>query len=189
MWYDFETLLIDSIFVFEVMFEFRTKIYFSGFQDSFLGSDIPYLSCNWTWRPCKVDGDFKHGDGKLEINGRMFEKGIVAHANNNITFSLYGLYDEFLTFIGISQFSDDARCGVSAGDAKFRVWGDKRVLRDWEVKSFSEPPTFFTVDITDINELILETDPNGSRDCDLSTWADPRVVRKGNNKSLAICKK
>ena len=148
-----------------------------------MGSDIPYLSCTTGWSTCKIDGDLKHGEGKLEINGNMYEKGIVAHAPGNATFWLGGLYDKLITCIGIGKLASDGRCGVSLGDARFRVLGHRResgleILRNWEVKSFAENSTCFDLEITDVNELILETDLNGTRDCDLSTWVDARVVRK-----------
>ena len=158
-------------------------IHFHVFLDVFLflGSDIPYLSCTTGWptkHSCVIDGPLKHGEGKLEINGNTYEKGIVAHAPGNATFLLGGLYDKFTTCIGISKLSTDDRCGVSAGDARFRVLGDDKQLRDWEVKSSPENPTCFELEIKNVNELILESDLNISRDCDLSTWAYASVTRK-----------
>ena len=146
-----------------------------------MGSDIPFISCTTAWEACKVDGDYKHGQGQIEINGLIYKKGIVAHAAGKTTFLLDGLFDKFSTCIGISQLSSDLRCGVSSGDARFRVLGDDEILHDWEVKSSPELSTCFEVDITDVDSLVLETDLNGSRDCDLSTWADAKVYRRGNH--------
>ena len=144
-----------------------------------MGSDIPFLSCTTGWQSCKIDGDYKHGEGQVEISGVMYKKGIVAHAPGKATFWLDGLYDKLLTCIGISQLSSDLRCGVTTGDARFRVLGDDKVLKEWAVKSSPEVSTCFEVDIINVKELILETDLNGSRDCDLSTWADAKVFKKG----------
>ena len=144
-----------------------------------MGSDIPYTSCTTIWETCKVDGDFKHSDGKIEINGHIYKKGIVDHAVGQAIFSLGQRYFQLATCIGISQLSSDLRCGITVGDARFLVKGDNVVLRDWEVKGSPEDPTCFEVDVTDVNELILEVDLNGSRDCDLATWADAKVFKRG----------
>ena len=145
-----------------------------------MGSDIPFSSCTTGWRECKVDGDYKHDDGKIEINGRMYEKGIVQHAAGLAKFTLGGEYTKFSSCIGISQYKSDADCGVTVGDARFRVKGDNVVIRDWEVKDSPEDPTCFEIDITNVEELELEVDLNGSRDCDLSTWADAKVFKQGD---------
>ena len=144
-----------------------------------MGSEIPFISCTTGWEPCKVDGDFMHGDGQIEIDGIFYEKGLVAHAPGQATFWLDGLFDKFSSCIGISQLSSDGNCGVYSGDARFRVLGDSEVLKDWLVKSSPEPSTCFEVDVTIIDKLVLETDLNGSRDCDLSTWADAKVYQQG----------
>ena len=145
-----------------------------------MGSDIPYIACTTGWEPCKVDGDFKHGKGKIDINGVIHDKGIVAHAPGRASFSLRGLFDKFSACIGISKLTGDDRCGVTSGDARFRVVGDGEVLHDWEVKSSPEYSKCFEVDITDIDKLYLETDLNGSRECDMSSWAHAKVYKRGN---------
>ena len=66
-----------------------------------MGSDIPFSSCTTIWRTCKVDGDFKHGNGKIEINGHIYEKGIVQHAAGVAKFTLRGEYTRFSSCIGI----------------------------------------------------------------------------------------
>ena len=145
-----------------------------------MGSDIPFSSCTTIWRTCKVDGDFKHGNGKIEINGHIYEKGIVQHAAGVAKFTLRGEYTRFSSCIGISKLDADPDCGVTAGDARFRIKGDQLVLRDWDVKGSPEDPTCFDIGIIDVEELELEVDLNGSRDCDLSTWADAKVFKSGN---------
>ena len=105
----------------------------------------------------------------------MYEKGIVQHATGVAKFALGGEYTRFSSCIGISKLDVDSRCGVTVGDARFRVKGDNDVLRDWEVKGSPEDPTCFEIDITGVEKLELEVDLNGSRDCDISTWADAKV--------------
>lgn len=155
------------------------KPFILKFSEAHLGSDIPFVSCTTEWESCKIDGDYQHGQGQIEINGLIYQKGIVAHAAGEATFFLDSLFDKFSTCIGISKLSSDFRCGVSSGDARFRVLGDDEVLHDWEVKSSPELSTCFEVDITDVDTLVLVTDLNGSRDCDLSTWADAKVYKRG----------
>ena len=84
----------------------------------------------------------------------------------------------FSSCIGISKLDVDPRCGVNVGDARFRVKGDNDVLREWQVKGSPEDPTCFEIDITGIEKLELETDLNGTRDCDISTWADAKILKK-----------
>ena len=145
-----------------------------------MGSDIPFSSCTFGWEYCKIDGDFQHGNGQIEINGHMYEKGIVQHAAGVAKFTLGGEYIVFSSCIGISKYAPDSRCGVSLGDARFRIKGDNVVLRDWEVKDSPEDPTCFEIGTTDVEELELEVDLNSSRDCDFSTWADAKVFRPGD---------
>ena len=155
-------------------------------SESYLGSDIPYIACTTGFKSCKVDGDFKHGKGKIDINGVIYDKGIVAHAPGRASFSLGGLFDRFSACIGISKLTGDDRCGVTSGDARFRVVGDGEVLQDWEVKSSPEDSKCFEVDITDVDKLYLETDLNDSRECDMSTWAHAKVYKSGNLEFLDI---
>ena len=110
----------------------------------------------------------------------MYEKGFVQHADGVAKFSLGGEYIVFSSCIGISKYAPDSECGVSVGDARFRIKGDNVVLRDWDVKGSPEDPTCFEIGITGVEELELEVDLNGSRDCDFSTWADPKVFKPGN---------
>ena len=145
-----------------------------------MGSDIPFSSCTTIWKYCRIDGDFQHGNGKIEINGHIYEKGIVQHAAGAAKFTLGGEYNRFSSCIGISKLNVDPDCGVTAGDARFRIKGDQVVLRDWDVKDSPEDPTCIEIGITDVEELELEVDLNGSRDCDLSTWADAKVFKSGN---------
>ena len=151
-------------------------------REFYLGSDIKYSSCickDWPKSgKCLVDADYRNGPGKIEINGNFFKKGIVAHARSIAKFSLDSKYDVFSSCIGISK-SDTltSACGISVGDARFRVWGDHVILQNWIVKGSPEDPTCIKVVITDVNELTLETDLNFSRECDFSTWADAKVAK------------
>ena len=81
----------------------------------------------------------------------------------------------------MTKYTGNAECGVTIGEARFRVSGDKAVLRDWELKTSPGDPTCFDVDVTDVQELILELDSNGSKNCDLAAWADAKVFAKVNS--------
>ena len=54
--------------------------------------------------------------------------------------------------------------------------GDGKVLRDWITKSSPQPATCLSLSVKGVKSLELECDLNGSRDCDLATWANARVV-------------
>ena len=87
------------------------------------------------------------------------------------------MYYKFSVCIGIGKHISNAQCGITVGDARFRVSGDDAVLRDWDLEEPSNDPTCFDVDVTDVQELVLEVDNNGSGNCDLSTWADAKVFK------------
>ena len=87
------------------------------------------------------------------------------------------MYSKFSACIGISKYSNNSKCGVTIGDARFRVSGDNVVLRDWEVKGSPGDPTCVEIDVLDVNVLILEMDNNGTRNCDFSTWADAKIIK------------
>ena len=147
----------------------------------YLGSDIPFVSCtacqHYCESVCKVDGDYLHGEGQIEINGHKYEKGIVQHANGQASFILGRMYSKFSACIGISKYRNNPKCGVTIGDARFRVSGDNVVLRDWEVKGSPGDPTCFEIDVLDVDVLVLEVDNNGTRNCDFSTWADAKIIK------------
>ena len=82
----------------------------------------------------------------------MYEKGFVQHADGVAKFSLGGEYIVFSSCIGISKYAPDSECGVSVGDARFRIKGDNIVLRDWDVKDSPEDPTCFEIGITGVEE-------------------------------------
>ena len=146
-----------------------------------MGSGLPYYSCTAEYVTCKVDGDFLHGGGKIEINGHMYQKGIVFHAKGKAKFNIGRRYFKFSSCIGMTKYNNNAECGVTIGEAKFRVSGDNVVLRDWELKSSPGDPTCFDVDVTDVQELILEVDSNGSYACDMAAWADAKVIANVNS--------
>ena len=110
----------------------------------------------------------------------------MAHASGKATFRLDGLLDKFSTCIGISQHIDNPKCGVTKGDARFRVLGDGKVLEAWKRKSSPEDPTCFEVDITDVNELVLETHEHTQKGCDLSTWADAKAHKRGYSDFVSL---
>ena len=154
----------------------------------YLGSDVPWdaQGCKVGWQTCKVDQDYQtRKTGSIDINGTIFTRGIVAHAASTALFVLDGHYTCFKACVGISKLDKDARCGITVGDARFRLVNDDDGSflplngAEWIVKGSPEDATCFTVDVKDVQKLQLETDLNGSRDCDLSTWADARVLRKG----------
>ena len=115
-------------------------------------------------------------EDSIDINGVIYARGIVQRAAGTIEFTLDQQYDVFHACIGISKLASDPNCGVSSGDARFRVLGDdNHVLREWEVKTTPTEATCFEVIITGTMTMTLETDLNGSQECDIATWADAKV--------------
>lgn len=145
----------------------------SGTEKAYLGSDISWLT---SWTETKLDSDYlTYTNGSIEINGEIFQKGIVAHAPSSLIFDIGGVWQSFHACIGISKYSKDPACGISAGEAQFRVLGDGVVLRDWDMKGSPESTTCFDIDISSVKMLILDADPNWSLHCDFSTWAEAYV--------------
>jgi len=157
----------------------------NGTEKAYLGSDILWSHANHhhqvdneRWRyvrdfgGLRVNSDFGTS-GKIDINGRTFERGIVAHANSILIFDIGRVWHSFHACIGIST-SSSTNCAIRGG-AKFRVLGDGAVLRDWDLKGFANSATCFTIDIVGVKLLLLEADRNGNKDCSFSTWADAWV--------------
>ena len=71
------------------------------------------------------------------------------------------------------------------GNSRFRVLGDGKPIpidgwRKWIGKGSPQDPTCFTLDVSDVAYITLETDDNGEFNCDFSTWVDAAVRLKGN---------
>mmetsp|Transcript_10415 Transcript_10415/g.18420 ORF Transcript_10415/g.18420 Transcript_10415/m.18420 type:complete len:335 (-) Transcript_10415:55-1059(-) len=151
----------------------------------YLGSDIPYNKCSSSWMTCLVDMDYLNETrGHIQINGQLFSRGIVDHAPGYAMFTLGGEFSLFRSCVGISKYASDPKCGVTSGAAKFRVLGDGAVLRKWLAKGSPQDASCIDVDITGVQELMLETDLDfGRQHCTFSTWAEARV-EKADSPSL-----
>ena len=116
---------------------------------SFLGSEIPWISCTVGWMECHIDEGV---DGnEIEINGNKYQRGIFAHAKSKIRFNLETRFDMFHACVGIEKLDD---CPLEAGSVRFLVSGDGNTLVDWQEKSGGEDPTCFDVSINGAKVVI-----------------------------------
>ena len=162
---------------FQLLYAFDSDTTLPNVDLSYLGSDISWSSCSAEYGECRFDYDYQHSD-RIEINGRFYNKGIVAHAHSKIVFTLTETFEYFYSCIGISKLNTDGRCGVTLGEASFQVVGDGNILRDWQQKNSPEIATCFEISISGVSQLTLKAKYD-HRVCDLSTWADAKVYNKG----------
>ena len=144
-----------------------------------------YLSdINWEgtptngWGPVEVDqsnGGTGTNDGStLTINGVTYAKGIGAHAESDITYSIGGAYETFKAFIGV----DDATC--SSGSVQFQVYTDGGLAYQSPVLTQADAAVPISIDVTNVNTLRLVVNDGGSQEsnpiaCDHADWADAKL--------------
>ena len=68
---------------FQLLYAFDSDTTLPNVDLSYLGSDISWSSCSAEYGECRFDYDYQHSD-RIEINGRFYNKGIVAHAPSEV---------------------------------------------------------------------------------------------------------
>ena len=144
------------------------------------GATVTYLSdLSWTsatngWGNVELDqsvGEQGSGDGNtMTIEGQTYQKGLGVHANSTIVYNLGAQYSMFKSDIGV----DDETCG--SGSVIFKVITDGNLAYQSQILSQSDPAVTISVDLTGVQELILEvTDGGNNIWCDHADWADARL--------------
>ena len=140
-------------------------------------SDLPWETEQNGWGPAERDrsnGEDGPADGNpISLDGVVYDKGIGAHAYSRIEVRLDGLYERFLSDIGL----DDERDGL-CGDIHFEVELDG-VTAYVSPDFISTTPTgSIDLDVSEANLLALEIFDNGDACGDHGDWADARLIPK-----------
>ena len=145
------------------------------------GTTTTYLSdLTWSqeptngWGPVELDssvGEDSADDGQTQsIAGQTYSKGLGAHANSVIKYDLNGQFTALKFDIGI----DDETC--SNASATFKVRTDGVTQYTSPVMGLGDEAISQTIDVTNANELTLQTSDGGDGfGCDHTNWANIRL--------------
>lgn len=107
----------------------------------------------------------------LENQGKIYEKGLFAHAPSVYSFKLD---QKWHTFSALAAFRDDL---IEAGAVQFTVWGDGKLLYTSPVLSTGEQ-TPVNIDIRKVNLLELKAESIASNNGHCwSIWLNPVIER------------
>jgi hypothetical protein len=139
-------------------------------------SDLNWVSAVNGWGPVELDrsnGDWAAGDGQtITLNGVAYDKGLGAHANSEIVYSLGGGYSSFVSDVGV-----DDEAGVN-GTVRFSVYADGELLYDSGVMTGASATHSINVSVAGRQELRLVVDYAGDNlYWDHADWAGARLVR------------
>ena len=141
-------------------------------------SDLPWsLEVNGLG-PAERDlsnGDLAAGDGNtIRLDGAPYVKGIGAHAVSQIDVDLAGLYDRFLSDIGLDDEQDE-----QCGNVRFEVDLDSTNVYASGNFIDASPTETIDIDVSAANTLTLRVLDGDDSSCgDHGDWADARLVPK-----------
>ena len=143
----------------------------------FLSQITPSYSSSG-WGPVEKDmsnGEQAAADGRaLTIRGRVFSKGLGAHAGADVRYILGGSCSVFTGVVGI----DDEV--APKGSVIFQVWADRVKIWDSGIVTGWMSPRDFRLDIAGRQELrLIVTDAGDGRTNDHADWADAKITCKG----------
>jgi YVTN family beta-propeller protein len=138
-------------------------------------SDLVWTSEQNGFGPAERDrsnGEAGAADGgTLTLAGVEYPKGIGVHAYSEIRVPLAGLYERFLTDIGLDD-EQDGQCG----NVLFEVTVDGTTAYASGSFTSTTPTASIDLDVTGASFLILEVHPNGGSCGDHGDWANARLV-------------
>jgi YVTN family beta-propeller protein len=120
----------------------------------------------------RSNGDSGAADGgPITLEGVVYPKGVGVHAYSQIDVPLDGLYDRFISRIGL----DDERDGL-CGDVSFEV--DVNGVNAYASGSFVDttPTEIVDLDVTGAQMISLKVFDNGDSCGDNADWADARLI-------------
>lgn len=107
----------------------------------------------------------------LTVGGRIFGKGIHAHAPSRIAYDLGGVWTRFTVKAGVM---DHSRFG---GTVQFQIVGDGKVLANSSTLRCLQLHEF-SLDVTGVRTLSLEASDGGDgAKNDWAAWLDPKLTR------------
>ncbi|QFU93794.1 NPCBM/NEW2 domain-containing protein [Amycolatopsis sp. YIM 10] len=141
-------------------------------------SDVGWVLARNGYGPPEKDmsnGSVPAGDGKpLTINGVTYAKGIGAHAVSEVVFFLDGRCSALTTDVGVDDEREPAQ---QRGSASFEIWADGRVAAASGVRTWQDPATTLSADLTGARFLrLVVTDGGDGNAYDRGDWAGPRLT-------------
>jgi len=138
-------------------------------------SDLIWSSAINGWGPVENDksnGEINPGDGKkITLNGTTYTKGLGCNAATEIKYSLGGLYQTFVSDIGV-----DDEMGA-AGSVIFQVWADGVKIYDSGLMTATDTTKTVRVNISGIKELkLIITEGGDGIVGDHGDWANAQLL-------------
>ncbi|MEX0268148.1 NPCBM/NEW2 domain-containing protein [Leptolyngbyaceae cyanobacterium UHCC 1019] len=141
---------------------------------TYLSDLIPTAVING-WGPMERDrsnGEEAANDGgPLTLNGATYAKGLGVHAGSEIDYALGGVYNKFVSYIGV-----DDEVGNS-GSVVFQVWADGVLLYDSGLMTGVTETKLVNIDVTGRQNLKLIVTNGGDNDSsDHANWGNAQLV-------------
>jgi len=137
-------------------------------------SSLAWVSDSNGWGPVEKDtsnGEQAAGDGgPITIGGRIYARGLGAHAPGEIVYYIGGACSSLTTDVGI----DDEK--TANGSASFRIYADDRLVADSGTRTVTDPALTLTANLSGATWLRLVTDPGPSTNSDHTDWAEPMLT-------------
>jgi alpha-galactosidase len=109
----------------------------------------------------------------LSIAGKRYRRGIGTHAESELAYELYGLFDSLTATVGV----DDGN-GVDKGTVEFIVAGDGKTLWQSGPTTKADGPKRIEARVAGVKQLVLRVTAAGDGiDYDHADWADIRLHR------------
>lgn len=148
-------------------------------QAEFL-SDLVPLKANVGFGQLRLDENVC-GTGPIRVRGKLFQKGVTAHANSNVSYDLGGAYQVFSAVIGIDDSANDLACGGGPSpyviSARFVVELDGQQVFTQDLDDSSDR-ILVCLNVSGVQTLTLRTTAFGSAGIDRrhTVWADAQVL-------------
>lgn len=105
----------------------------------------------------------------LEVGGRLFARGMYAHAPSAYTYDLAGQWNRLTGSAGLADGHDGSVVFVIQGDGK-ELWRSKKIAE--------ATPAVFNIDVSRIKELTLTVEDAGNGNgSDWGVWLEPTLER------------
>ena len=148
-------------------------------------AELEWTGAESGWGTVNVDKDVI--GAPIEINGKIYPRGISMHAFNDPDKYAYvqtsipagADYNIFSAMIGVSKDNEN---NGTAGSVRFHVEGNGKRLYSSDLVRVSDDARLIVVDITGITDLKLLVDNgDGSYECDFAVWVDPVIARSSTD--------
>ncbi len=140
-------------------------------------SDVPWTRANNADRPARRDQS--HDGRPLTIDGKVFAKGLGAHAPSDLNYVLDGQWSAFSALVGLDDEVDGAKAEVV-----FQVWLDGQKAWDSGVMRKGSGTKAVAVPLAGRKELRLVVDTSGPGDWDHADWVNAQFMRPGGDDGM-----